>query len=500
MHAATGLLVSQIGYDRKDPMRALIRSPRREELPTDVNYQLIDALTGEVVMTGPVTYWGTLWQHYWWEADFSNPGISEAKYRLEIGSNNEVFFASAPFPISDHLLWKEAFIPVALEQMEERSKRARNGNGWKDCGSEWREANSHATAVIGLCDILTLGFEWLSSEEIDRLAKQLTVGCDYLALCQDQAQALGIDRGAVVHEIPNHLFVIPGDVMQCVVAFSYASRLLIEHAPDKSKEYLERAKLSFDYLQGSAAPYGPVGFSALNHGAPEDYKLPQDWMTRDLLMMLWGSVELWVSGADSRYKDHAVQTARRIMKRQVPEDQAEDGCYGHFYTFDDGGFTEKANIHHHVGHDTGGTFPQYIIPFLDMASRWYDHPDAPLWRECVQRFAYGYFLPACKRNPFYLLPTGVFGQEGLLVFSGPWHGINVSYGWAASLALKLEIFTDDSSFRQIAVGNVQWIAGLNAGVTSDSFGSCLAWKEAIPEGAAVPYSLIYGIGSNHAKT
>jgi hypothetical protein len=285
-------------------------------------------------------------------------------------------------------------------------------------------------------------------------------------------------------------------VAQSTVAFARASRLLADLNADKSDEYIVRAESAYEYLIRKAQPYGPEGFSHMNHGAPENFNVPKEWMTRDLFMMIWGAVELCASGK-TIYKEEAVSFARKAMARQVPENRKEGGFYGHFYTFDSCDFTEKANIHHHIGHDTGTTFPHYIVPLMDMISRWYDHPDVPAWRKTVESFACGYFLPACSKNPFYLLPEGYFMDEGLLVFCGPWHGINTSYGFAAALATKLEGFTGDRRFREIATGNIQWIAGLNAGITRESFKGCVIWKEEIPEGIALPYSQIYGIGNRY---
>lgn len=279
------------------------------------------------------------------------------------------------------------------------------------------------------------------------------------------------------------------------MAFARASRLLAERQPDISHDYFCRAAAAYDYLLTDARPYGRDGFSHWNHGAPPDFQVPDDFMTRDLLMMLWAAVELWAAGRLA-CKPDALRLARQVMRRQVPESQKEGPFYGHFYTFDTCGFTEKANTHHHVGHDTGATFPHYLIPFIEMCSRWYDHPEAPLWRKTVENFAYGYLLPACRQNPFFLLPEGYFRGQGLLEFCGPWHGINTSIGFGASLAVRLEDFTGDRAFRDIAVGNIQWIAGLNAGLTADSFDSCVFWKdEEIPPGVALPYSQIHGIGS-----
>jgi hypothetical protein len=497
-----GFLTSQIGYDLGDPKRALIRSYRPDYLPTGATFELYhadaDDTATEAVLGGEVRAWGPVWKAHWWEVDFSE--VEEAgTYVIVVRAPGDddkagaVVLRSERVAIGDNLLWQATVEPIALDQMEARARIARNGIGWQDCGAEWREANSHASALIGLCEVLSVGYQWLTDTQLDRLRKQIIHGGDYLAILQDAAERVGAPVGAVVHEIPNHMILIPGDTAQFVVALAYAGRLLADTHPEKSTDYVSRAVMAMDYLILEAEPYRGGNFSATNHGAPADFLPPDEFMTRDLAMMLWGCVQLFAAG-QTAYQRHAVRLAREVMARQVPEARAEDGLHGHFTTFASASFTEKANCHHHVGHDTGTTFPHYIAPLVEMASRWADHPDAPLWRACVKRFAEGYLIPACSRNPFYLLPEGVFAGAGLLSFCGPWHGMNTTYGFGAALAAACSRVSDDPRLRQIIVGNLQWICGLNAGVTSKSFDGCLRWREEIPEGVALAYSQIYGIG------
>lgn len=497
MLEVNGFLTSQIGYDLGDPKRALIRSYRRDYVPDGARFAVLpltpDNTLTEPALVGDVRYWGETWNAHWWEIDFS--ALEQAgEYVIVVSApDGGALYRSEAVTVGDNLLWRETVEAIALDQLEARVRDARNGIGWKDCGAEWREANSHATTVIGLCELLSVGFQWLTAEQVTRLRAQIIHGCDYLALLQDTASRIGAPDGALVHEIPNHMALIPGDTAQAVVALAHAGRLLADTSPEKSQEYIHRAVRAMNYLILEAKPFGGLNFSALNHGAPEDFCVPDEFMTRDLAMMLWGCVQLYSAGQRD-YQRHAVRLAREVMARQVPESRAEDGFYGHFYTFASADFTEKANVHHHVGHDTGATFPHYIAPLLEMASRWATHPDAPLWRECVRRFAEGYLIPACKRNPFYLLPEGYFAGKGLMSFCGPWHGINTSYGFGAALAAACMSVSNDPVLRQIVVGNLQWFCGLNAGITRKSFEGCVLWREEVPEGVALPYSQIHGVG------
>lgn len=512
----TGLLVSQIGYDLRAPMRALWRGA----LPTGAIFRLQNE-NGQTILEKPLTFWGECWHSDWWIADFSElttPGT----FTLTIEASGVPPVTCPPFNVGEYQLWHSTVKTVAIEQFERRAELARFGNGWKDCGSDMREVGSHTGALIGLLDLLNIGFEWLGREESLRLAKQIMHGCDYLITCQQRAADLGWEAGALVHEMPNNPVLILQDQGQFVVALAKAARHIYELDPQRGMDYLRRAAAAYEFLTRKCQPSTLPHFSAKLHGAPEGYlpspltsvskeerpehraetdevMMQTGFMTGDLLMMVWGAVELAKSGKP-QYLDEAVRRAGEILRRQATKDKPEGEFYGHFYAFDDLVYTEKAFIHHHIGHDTSMMFNHYLAPLLDLCDLLPDHSEQPRWRQAAHDFAYGYFLPACQKNPFYLLPQGYYAGQGLLSFGGPWHGFNVCYGYAAALAVRFEIFFGDPAFRSIAVGNLQWIAGLNAGLTSDSFEGSVMWRENLPEVEAVPYSFVEGIGTNSVKT
>lgn len=497
----TGLLTSQIGYDLRAPMRALWRGA----LPEGAAFRLLDA-SQETVLEKPMQFWGTCWGSDWWIADFSElrrPG----SYSLAIADGAVELQASQPFPVGEYQLWRSTVKTVGIDQFEQRAAAARFGNGWKDCGADWREVCSHTGALIGLLDLLNIGYEWLGREDSLRLARQIIHGCDFLVLCQQRAADLGWPEGSLVHEIPNHPVLIPQDQGQAAVALAKAARAVYEIDRERGSDYLERAARAYEFFSHRCRPGGLPNFAPMLHGAPPGYlpAFPDEtsetsgFMTGDLLMMVWGAVELARSGRP-QYLEDAVLRTRQVLGRQVKKEAPEGGFYGHFNTYDDHLFTEKAFLHHHVGHDTGVLFNHYQAPLIDLCELLPDHPEQPTWRQALNDFAYGYFLPACRANPFDLLPQGYYQGQGLLSFCGPWHGFNVCYGYAAALAARFEGFFGDRAFRAIAAGNLQWVAGLNAGLTADSFEGCVMWREQLPEGKAVPYSMIDGIGSNHVRS
>jgi hypothetical protein len=229
------------------------------------------------------------------------------------------------------------------------------------------------------------------------------------------------------------------------------------------------------------------------------------WLTHYLTTCLLAAVELVRAGREQYQKD-AVAFAHRMLRRQVPDSRREFDLCGHFYTYGTRGPTDRVFAHcgyNHKGpesYDCGAVFPHYITPLVRMCRLWPDHPHAGHWMRAIESYAYGFLLPVCSANPFYLMPNGCFEGQGPLWFSSLFHGMNAAYGYAAALALDLESFFDDRSFRAIAMGNLQWIAGLHAGITKESLAGCERWRDSIPAGKAVAYSMIYGVGGRSAGT
>lgn len=492
MNHYTGFLYSQIGYDLPDPKKALVRAPAADFLTPAATLSVMR--TESALVTVPLVYWGPKWGDHWWVADFSSLG-EEGQFSLEFRDGGRLLHRSPLVAVGQDLLWKATVKPVSFSALAERARLARNGLGFKDCGHHWREVASHTPLLLGLADLLEVGFPHLESDEVEELKNHLIRGCDYLASAQDAAGRLGLGDGALVHEFPTVLHVIPGNVAQAAVVFARTGRLLAETHPDKALDYLSRGKKAFRYLR-EECPAFPGGFHAPSHGAPEGWE-PSGRMTRDLLMLLWASLELWMAGS-SAHQAIGAEIARQVLARQVKKDDAEFGYWGHFRTYEGAPFTEKANVHHHWGHDTGAVLPHYLYPLGMMVRLWGYHPDVPLWKKALEDFRDGYLVPACADNPFGILPMGLWKDEGLLTFSGPWHGWNVTYGFASALASVFSFTVGGPGLREIAVANLQWIAGLNTGVTADSFSSCLKYKLEVPEGQALPVSMIHGVGSRNA--
>ncbi|MBN1436532.1 MAG: glycoside hydrolase family 9 protein [Sedimentisphaerales bacterium] len=499
----SGILTSQIGYDKGLPKRAIVRSSDADFIQSGCFVVLDD--NGDCVMRAPVQEWGEKWGSFWWVADFSaldQPG----DYTLKIIDGDRTILTSDPVVIAKEILWSSCFETIAFEFLDKKAELAPAKGpkiGWLDSsGGQLQEFSSHCVTLDSIEDIIEVLGNRLNTEELSHLHRHIINGCSYLAFLQDKARdEFGLGDGSVVHDFDSskQYHAIIGNVAKAAMIFARSARIILENHPSISAEYLERAIKAFTWA--SSRKYTPVIneeehiFYAPVHGAPHGATPPDNQlMTRDLLMLLRASVELFKSGRQE-YEEQVFDFANMVMERQVPQSAAEGPFYGHFYTYSDfsmfGGskFTEKANIHCGAWskdgriYNKGGHYPHYLVPFLEMLRLWPSHNEAVRWKQTLYDFAYGYLLPACKKSPFYILPAGYYCGQGLTYFGSWYHAHNNIYAFAAILALEFANIFDDSQFVDIAVGNLQWIAGLNCGQADNC--------------AYVPISMIKGIGHRY---
>ncbi len=479
-------LYSLVGYENDLPARVLFRSEQKEEPPP---IALTSATDSSVLFQLDCAYWGERWGSHWWVALVPAEAFSGGGIQLQGHDPHPLFFLQKA---GGDVLWARTFEPVALLQAERRQRFCRSKPGWRDCGSWLQEANSHCVYLWGMFDILER-CGWRFEEESGqsqraRLLAQIDNGLACLCGYQDSAREKGLGDGAVIHE-PNAQpdTVIRNDVVKSALTFARAARLLEGGAA----KFQQRAEEAFRWA-AEAPGFKPDTFEPRAHGVPADYR-PRltDWNASDLLHMAWAAFELLY--LDSEYEAVFHDWLGRALQRQVREDEAEDGLYGHFFCFEDRAFTENAWTHHGVSFDGGQTFAHMLFPLFRALERWPEHPDAPRWKAALERFGNGFLLPACERNPFLICPLGVFGEEGLLEFAGLWHGMNAVYGFTAALALDFFEHFGDERFKAVAAGNLYWITGLNAGLTQAAvdLGSHM-FHEAIRDDRAEPRSMIYG--------
>ncbi|WP_170309925.1 cellulase N-terminal Ig-like domain-containing protein [Seonamhaeicola maritimus] len=490
------LTYSQVGYDMNLPKVAMIQYKDSTLLSENVSYTLHKIVNDKKVYSGKIVSQGKKWGKYWWKVDFSNFKIA-GDYYLKIKKGKETLFKSKkdlPIKIGKNLIWNKTWYPTALHHLHIRDSLSyKPEGGWKDCGSPLQELSSHIIMLNALCDLLELTPNELKESELQEVYHHLVVGANYVSLCQDKAKELGFQEGAVIHEMRENYKVVTGNVAKTAMILARISRLIKNENPLLAESYLERSIKAYSWI----STFGPVlhwdntNNFAITHGAPFGmHKPPKEWMTRDLMMMLWASLELYKSG-ETEYKQKAIEYANKIMARQVLKKKSEEGLFGHFYTYDSFDFTEKANIHcgawnaNYKAYNQGGHFPHYLIPFIEMSKLWPNHADNIKWNKMVYDFAYHYFIPATNQNPFKILPSGYYKGVGLLNWSGWYHGHNKIFGYAAGLAMEFYHLYHDEQFIDIATGNLQWITGLHSG-----------FHENNPDFSA---SMIVGIGNRYKE-
>jgi len=503
----SGLLFSQIGYEKGWPVRVIIRLPQKELVSKAICK--LTGNNGENSYKTGFNYHSKIWGSHWWVADFRDIN-EEGTWHLDVSDNGTTIFSAENLKVGSNILWNSTAELCAADMLERRVHFTKVGAGWQDAGTLWVESPAQSAMVISLCELIVKKSDIIPDDFKNRILKQITVGCDYFLMLEAKARELGFPVGAQSHDLHGHeKDVLPHDAMKSVVALTKAVQILPDIFAEIRQKYIETAKRAFQWLTTAAKPMGDYGYVRMQRGLPAGAEIPEDeWLTRDLLMMYQASLEMHKTG-DQSAKDLAISYANRVMNRQIRKEDAQNGFWGHFQEFDSMKHAEPSWVHGIVpgnsgaefGADMGGIYPNYLLPFIEMLKLWPDHADAPKWRETLKSFACNYLIPACERNPFLLVPQGIFGNEGPIWFCGTFHGTNAIYGYTAALALELADLFNDKKLKEIAYGNLQWLAGLNAGITRDNLtmGSVVFSAE-IPDGAALPASMMCDVGNRSAGT
>jgi len=504
----SGLLFSQIGYELGLPVRVVVRLPKKEMLQGETVCKLIPISEGKSYET-ELKYHSEIWKSHWWVAEFKDI-VESGEWDIEVENGNKCVFADTGLQIGENILWEKTIEYASVDMLERRLHFTKVGAGWQDAGTLWVESPAQSAMIIALTELLELTPERFDQQFKDRIYKQITVGADYLILTQTKATELGFPKGSFSHDLLGHeKDIIPSDAIKAVVALCRAARFLPENLAVKKKVYLESAESAIQWLTTNAMPMGDYGYVKMQRGIPESTVIPKDeWLTRDLLMLCQASLELYKSG-NKNAKKLALDYARKIIARQITKEDSRNGFYGHFQEFDSLKHAEPSWIHGIVpsekgtqfGADMGGIYPNYLIPVIELLQLFPENEEAGKWKQCLTDFTFGYLIPACEANPFYLVPQGIFDGEGPVWFCGTFHGTNAVYGYTAALALELGKLLNETKLKEIAYANLQWLAGLNGGITLENVKQgCVIFSTDIPDGAALPASMMCGVGNRWAGT
>lgn len=503
-----GLLFSQIGYELGLPVRVVVRLPKKELFQGKTICKLLSVSDGKIHET-QFNYHSQIWGSHWWVADFRTID-QEGEWDIEVWQENTCVFADRGLKVGKNMLWNETIEYASVDMLERRVHFTGVGAGWQDAGTLWVESPAQSAMVIALEEMLELKKDRFDNQFQERIYTQIAVGCDYLVMTQHKAHELGFPKGSMSHDLKGHeKDILPHDAMKAVVALAKAVQLLPEKYADKKQKYADAAKMAFHWLVYSAKPMGDYGYEKMQRGLSADAVIPKDeWLTRDLLVMCRASLEM-LKLEDQNAKELAIGYAHQVMARQISNENADSGIFGHFQEFASLKHAEPSWCHGIVpgkkgvefGADMGGIYPNYLMPLIDMFKLWPEHPEAEKWKNCLHEFAFNCLIPACEQNPFYLVPQGFFGNEGPVWFCGTFHGTNAIYGFTAALAFELSNLFNEPKLKEIAYGNLQWLAGLNAGITKENLKQgCVVFSFDVPEGAALPASMMCGVGNRWAGT
>lgn len=512
---ATGLITNQIGCDPRFPSKILFRSRKASDIGRDCKWRVYRTDATSPLIEGTWEHWGALWKENWWHAQcsLSEPG----SYRVETMDSRGTLWSSI-LDIEPQPYLRKTFEHVALDQFERRSLiPTAPDNGWIDCGAHLSEANSHAVSVIGMCLFYRERGGEIPDAWRERLLQQIRVGCDFFQFLATGAIKAGLPKGTYQHEpVTNpHSWVIQ-DCLQIGIALCKAVSIFRALGDaSRAEALLSLARSTVELMEGpphdlilSARRTVPADrkngnvqiqyFSEIANALPEGTEDPSNWMTRELALLLWLQLE-YDSVVDESRLSWVKQYADALLGRWHDNPHPGKGHpKGWFTTFPGVTQAETSWSHHSVGRDTGAVFPQFVMPMYEASLRFPQNASASKWREAALRYLADYLKPASQANPFSILPNTFRENDSWLHFAGLWHGMNGSYGLAALQAFYFHRHMGEDWLFDFGKAQLDWIAGLNCGLTAESLHGSVMYSCDIPPQTALPVSMIHGVGHQFA--
>jgi hypothetical protein len=203
--------------------------------------------------------------------------------------------------------------------------------------------------------------------------------------------------------------------------------------------------------------------------------------SRELIAFLDASTALYRVSDErapekAKYLDTAKRIAAELMHRQYGAvDAPIDGVVGMFHEFSsDSGPARDAFLLEsaQAGMSLLGHYDfTSLSGFIDLLTLAPDDADAARWHRAVALWSTGYERAAAERNPLGIAPATVYastvGEHGAAAvywFGNHLHGGNEIPGQAAHSLLEAGNYLNDVSFYPMAVNDVQFYAGVNAGI------------------------------------
>lgn len=395
-------------------------------------------------------YWGKKWGVHFWTMDLSDLR-EEGQYRIAIPG---IGIHSNKFQIQNGLFLNQTLSKTSVDQLE---ARVRDKMGWQDCGSDMRGLEGNAVQLIGLVDVFAAFEPQLDSNLCNRLLNHIHHGAAYLIACQRE-------DGSFVNE-----YYMARDRYNWTLAMLAIIALSRSFEVASEVTYLMAAKLGWDWCLGNTQYSEPVLHEEIEETRKifdkfEPWYPPPGLRTRDKLLLIWAGTELYKNTNDLRYKEAAIVYANEVCNRLQHLDYSEfqHGIYGNFYAWPGDITFQRAWEHAGWGYNCGSILPDEISGLINLVAMFPQAREWLEWRYSLRQYAYGYLKQVSQLTPFGIYPLGNF--EGEIRFFGPsWHGFNGMYARVAHNSMKLAQLFEDPEFERIALQNMQWIIGLNAG-------------------------------------
>ncbi|BDD01933.1 hypothetical protein [Persicobacter psychrovividus] len=487
-----GLLFSQIGYHPDRPIKVILRLPETHAFE-EGSCHLISEQSDAVYDQNWIK-WGNVWGAQWWIATFE--GVAEGHYHVEHRVGAEVMIRDGRCTVKKDILWDDTYNYCSVDMLQRRFHFTGLQMGWQDAGTKWAESPAQSSMLMGLLNMYLNGSELYDEEFKKALAEQIIVGADYMVATADYAAEKGYAEGSFVHDLlENKEVVLPNDASKAVLSLIQTYQALPDYAEKKNlKSYILKG---WEYLRSTTSPQ--FGFSTVQRGIDADILPPEgEWPTREL----FNFVAIIVEGDKNKLisKQGVSTYLKQLRDRQLKAENAVQGIYGVFKEFDSTDHLESMWVHsildHVYGVDSGGLIPPRILDLLQIVNGDFSEEDKQLAEEIIHDFAYGFLIPAARQNPFSLLPNTVKLNGDCVWFAGPFHGMNSIYGYLAETCFALSKHYREEEFEQIAYGNLQWIAGLNSGLTQEAQDvGCVVCSANQPRNTAIPVGMICGIGN-----
>jgi len=224
------------------------------------------------------------------------------------------------------------------------------------------------------------------------------------------------------------------------------------------------------YLESEFALETPAGHAYVTQAAKIRYNITGNWefptslRTRDRMMWMKACTIMYKATGEKKYMKKAKELAAQIADRQYTDKvNAIDGCYGMFKEFDNCETAFMVEFLQSFGQNIGAIQPTDLEPFIDLIEYDPDDPDADRWRTVIQTFVDGFIKNSSKLTPLGIYPVCAYPGEGVKFFQSIPHGATVMYGLSARNMAILGKYLNDTTLRDLAQRNLQFVIGLNPG-------------------------------------